>query len=1205
MLRIESLQVKGFKSFPAKTELSFGPGLTAIIGPNGCGKSNISDAISWVIGEQSLKSLRSVRSEDLIFNGTRGKRPMGMAEVSLRLQNGQGPEGELEITRRLFRSGDSEFRLNGAPCRLMDIQQKVEEIQIGGKTYSIIDQGHISSLISSKPADRKVMIEEAAGIYQYRRKRRLALHKLEETQANLLRLSDILAELERQMSSLQRQAARARRYRRLRELQRQLDGLLLARRHRQGSARAAALLGEREALDRSGSELRQQQETAVRALAALRFQVERREQQLRHMQEHKSAAALREQQARTAIETHRESAASLTQRAAESRGLSGQMLERAARRDRELAELVAQRERLDRMLEDLEQRVGSGAAALSAGESETAAAESQLENAQQQLFHAASASAEREAEVRRYTQLLQTLEGRREALQSKLQDNRAALTVRGRELEELRQKLGEGNSRLMQDLRLLQLLEATLEERREAVERAEAQARQAREQRQQIEIRLESLHEVDSAGELLEEGARALRQEGSLQAAPQVADLFEVPKELEVAVECYLGSLLGALVASSAAQAAEALERLRKESLGRCALLFPGRPRRAALAQTVRSQPEVEAALFDLIRMRHPAGEALLALVEDAAVVADMAAGRALQARFPELNVLCRSGAALLRSSLAIGGSSGAGGQLGNLLTLKRLVRELAAELEIARNREAQRSAESVATGSARAECEAEFSGLKETLRQGERATLEFSHRIEKVQALQLQLQAAGAALERDLGEITGEAERYGGQHQEATVRLAEASATRSEREHAAASCKASSERARRALIEARDGLERLRLDQAKSASRRAALIQQLEAGSAEVGELNTRSQKALADCEALVGQCQAQQRAAQESESELDRALTELEQQEQDQRAAERELTELRERIGNDEQRLEALRSDREGLTQKALELEAESARSAADLEHLRSECRDKLDLALEELAARPEPEEFSGRATAELEQESEQVRRRLEELGPVNLLAIEEYQELETRAKFLGAERDDLTAAIEELHKLLAEMDERSRSDLERAREIINQHFGGIFATLFGGGTAELRFTNAEDVLNSEIDIFVQPPGKAVRSLDLLSGGEKAMSALALLMAILRYRPSPFVILDEVDGPLDDRNVERFTSLLREYSRDTQFIVITHNKKTMEAVDVIYGVTMAEPGISKVLSVRLADGEPQAAESPEPEEEPPPEIADASSAA
>ena len=1187
MLRIASLQVKGFKSFQAKTELAFGPGLTAIIGPNGCGKSNISDAISWVIGEQSLKSLRSARNDDLIFNGTRGKRPMGMAEVSLRLNNGQpGPEGELEITRRVYRSGESEFRLNGAPCRLMDIQQKVDEIQVGGKTYSIIDQGHISSLISSKPADRKVMLEEAAGIFQYRRKRRLALSKLEETQGNLMRVTDILTELERQMGSLQRQAARARRYRRLKDRLRTLESLLLSRRYRERSARAAALQGDREALERSAVELRQRQEAAVRALAALRTEVAQREEQLRRLQESKSAAALREQQALAAIESHREQAASLAQRAEENRALSGEVLERAAKREGELAEIEGERDRLDQLLEGLAGRVAQGETGLSSSATEASEAESELEAAQQRLFHAASVSAEREAEIRRYQQLLEALRIRSASVAVKLEANRSARIARERELEELRQKQGEGHARLMQKLRRLQEVETALEGRRESVSLAETEAQAARETRQQLAVRLESLREVDLAGELLEEGARILRRDGELEAAPQVADLFEVPNELETAVECYLGPLLGALVASSSEQAARALEQLIEQRLGRCALLVPGQPRRAALLSEVRSQPEVVGAFYEQIRWRHPAGEALLALVEDAAIVPDLAAGRALQRRFPELNVLCRSGAALLRSTLSVGGATTEGGRLANLLTLKRQLRELEGELEGARVDEGERRSTSAAAATALAECEAEIAALRETLRQEERGALELSHRIEKVQALQLQLGAAGAALERELGELEEESQRYSGQHHDAGMRLAEATRARADRESGAAGSKARYERARRAVIEARDGLEALRLEQAKASSHRAALAQQLEAGRIEVAELRARSQKALAEAEQLQQQSEAQRRAAQAAADDLSRSRSDLERQQQTQDGAQQLLVELRERIGVDEQALEALRGEREALGQRVLELETEGARAAADLDHLRSECREKLDRALEELTALEEPEEFSGRAAAELEQESDDLRRRLEDIGPVNLLAIEEYQELEERFKALRGEKDDLSAAVDELLRLLGELDERSRGDLERACVEINRHFGAIFATLFGGGRAELRFMSPEDVLNSDIDILVQPPGKTVRSLELLSGGEKAMSALALLMAILRYRPSPFVILDEVDGPLDDRNVERFTNLLRESAGDTQFIVITHNKKTMEAVDVIYGVTMAEPGISRVLSVRLAGGEPQAAE-------------------
>jgi chromosome segregation protein len=1179
-MRLESVEIVGFKSFCDRQELSFRGGVTGIVGPNGCGKSNISDAISWVLGEQSVKSLRGTSMEDVIFAGSQSRQPLAMAEVNLKVSglNGNSPDGSPEclVTRRLYRNGESEYLMNGSVCRLRDIHELFMDTGLGSKAYSIIEQGKIGLILSTKPADRRALIEEAAGITKYRARRRQTQLKLEAAQQNLLRVNDIVHEVEKQLESLKRQASKARRYRVVREEMQGVERVVFGRRFLELMDQARSL--EERLRHQGGLE-----SAAALALGTEEAQIEARRQ------------ALYEDEAR--LEEARRRLSELTLAVERHQGRSGYAKQ-------QIAEAEARSEEARREAAELETRVGPLAESGRAGEAEEArlreeAAQAEAEErraeagvqegTRRQTEAEAGLEQGREAQVALMGRAA-TLENARASVSATAQRAGADLLKLATEREELEREQARvyaaREASIARGDEAQRVLGGLVRERDEAAarseearKRAEALGREAdtlQSERDSLAGRLASLEEIVATHSAFDEGVRALlAQPPGLEVEGVVADTIETDSVYERAVEAFLGDRVQAVIVPDAAHALRGVLYLQESGKGRAAFLPLASARTRSdggpLRDIARDEPTVRGLLSGLYRVTGPHADRIRASLPDALVVESLEDAFRIVERHGPVSCATLAGETL-RGSLVEGGRGVKG-----LLAPRREVREgTARREEVERDLAAARAAVALEAGRAE-EAAAEARSHEERIHAAEKELVAVRHEIATAEEEGARLGRKAAILETE----TKQAEEEQGA---AAVRLAEV-------ERALLGVEAEREEGSRrlaglgaALAEARAVAEAAQARFAEVRASRAALrerhlaaendCRRLQADLVELEEriesARARGQDALARREALVTELA-------ECEQELARSLASRDGATGEVARAEDRVHEVRSELEGREQGLKERRREREMLRDALSDLEVQKARNGSDLDHLARECHQAVGHTAAEAAETLTDEDKAGEHGA-LETRVQELRDKLERMGAVNVLAVEQAQELEERHTFLTAQRQDLLDSIAELDQAIKKIDKASRERFQEAFQIINQHFGEVFRQLFGGGTAGLSLLDEEDLLESGIDVMAQPPGKRLQSVMLLSGGEKALTAIALLFAIFQYKPSPFCILDEVDAPLDDANIGRFVRMLEGLKEQTQFVLITHSRKTMEIADQLYGVTMEEPGVSKLVSVRFS---------------------------
>ena len=1243
-MRLQRLEIAGFKSFSDRAELAFDQGVTAIVGPNGCGKSNVADAIVWVLGEQSAKSLRGDRMEDVIFSGSDARKPTATAEVTLSLAgvatspvpagrraareggNGGGEaEGdravllefesarEVEVTRRLYRSGESEYLINGEVCRLRDIHDLLMDTGLGAKAYAIIEQGKIGQILSSKPTDRRQLIEEAAGVTKYKARRRAAELKLEASHQNLTRIDDIVFEVEKQRLTLRRQAARARRYRRLREELRRWEKVLFARRYQ--------LLAE--AIESARARLAERR-TAEAAEAARVSSLEHDLDRLR--------IALVEAESRATVARERAHAREIEiDRRQNLIGFNEQQIQQLDARSvdvaAELDVLNARREPADREVAERREAatraaverdlaagaLGAATAAYGAARESLDGLEHDVESARREVFAGASAAAAlghaiEHAEQAR-ARVLDEL-GRVEAELEDLQVEQAATSAAG----------SAARSALVQ---ARADLEATGERRRKQqadLETARADAdRQTREIRARehelagMSARLDSLVELDAARAGYGDAARlVLSTPGDvIDHLGAVADFLEVDQRYERAVEACLDDLLQHVIVRSHEHAAAGLAFVRAHEAGRCGFLVVDSPEAATDARVAPGPADGLVPLTSVIRFNGPwAG--LIRQVIGEAWIADSFGRAAASAAVTAAPIVTLEGDVFRGPHVVAGGARTAAR---GILATKREIKEL--RDRVGAEREAVGRLIAGAT-----EVEAAIGRMATAI-----AALEADEHRQEKEIVGFEIQAAQAAeeaerLTRKSGLLHTEHLRADDERQALENRQREAreSIVQIEADRRAAEDRLAA--AQRRLASGRETAEILAQGVADARAQHAALVERVSAVAMEVERLEEAASeltaRLAAQTEALrqiTARREDLRAAVAEGRRLLDQDVASLELRRADVRAAEETVSELRGRAEAHEVSIREARRLLDGIKGSVSELVVARATAEADLAHLAATCLDATQQDLDEVVAEvqqlerdaivapdsrvveaEEPDEEAaeaaepdGAGTAKAPPEPAGVgvmtpeeaiaalRAKIDRLGPVNMMAIEQFDELEQRHAFLTKQRQDLVESIAATGEAIRRIDETSKARFRDAFFAINRNFQETFASLFGGGEAGLTLLDESDVLEGGIEIVAQPPGKRLQSVQLLSGGEKALSAIALMFAIFRYKPSPFCVLDEIDAPLDDANIGRFLEMLRQMQDETQFILITHNRQTMEIADRLYGVTMEEPGVSKLISVRL----------------------------
>ena len=1193
-MRLASLQISGFKSFGDRTEITFPAGITAIVGPNGCGKSNIGDALNWVLGEQSPKMLRGKQMVDVIFNGSERRKPLGMAEVTLRFEEAEGLEGaeqgRIAITRRLFRSGESDYLVNGKRARLKDIQQFLEQGHVGARSYATIEQGRIDQILNAKPKERRVLIEDAAGISGYKHKRRLAELKLDATHANLLRVNDIIVEVERQIRSLKRQAGKARRYRALREdlrlqqkihfglrameLDRNLGALRDAeKRVSDVETEAAAGLGRREV-------------TLIDERAVLDAANQTSKERAEHLHQLELAADRAENQVRACVEKIEECQRAALLRDAEAERLQESRAERQQQSNDRQVEVASFAERFDK----LDRRFEVQQAALVEAERCWTTAREELEEQRRSQFDSMKRAAEHRNRRTTTEEALQRNSAQAERLRQERDSARDDLTRLHGDAARLEHERDELAGRVAGLRGAVLEGDQQLKAARTELEQASEKLTEGRECEKAIVGRLHALEDVATRFAGVSDGVRMLLAEGpaaGVRMRGVVADFVRAGAEIESAAEGYLSTFLPTVILEDDTDLELATRLLRDAGAGRTSLVSCSQPVGAPavgvrmnggadkIPDAVLADPRVQGRLRDQLDLITSMNGVLAERVGDTVIVDGLKTALELHRSYSGVDYLTRDGDVVYASGVVATGGVKQGNQ--GLLAHRRRMEESRTEASVAREsvRKLQREVDRLRKE--HLALEASDRGRREELGACEQRHVELElqtrhasdeHERTGKRDSVLANEIAGLAEEReqlsaDLATFTDAVEAVEREHSEIERRCSE----RNER-------LAGSEAEARRLS---DVVSNLRADRAGLTERRDAMEQEAGRIAEALTELDNRVEALR--LEAGVAQQRGEQAAElkTKTERELIGYLAEREALERATQEMEREIGGRRQQLVAAENELREVRADLEKLRETTRQTELDRTRAEADRTHLDEICDRELGIHAAVAAEQVGAEALADADADALSVAIEELQGKIERLGPVNMTAIEEFSDLEERHGFLSSQKQDLEDATAKLRDTIRRINRTSRERFTAAFEAIRSSYQEVFQVLFNGGRADLILEDEQDVLECGIEIMAQPPGKRLGSVQLMSGGEKALSAIALLFAIFRYQPSPFCLLDEVDAPLDDSNIGRFMRLLCEYAKQTQFIVVTHNKLSMEMANLLYGVTMEEPGVSKIMSLSM----------------------------
>jgi chromosome segregation protein len=1226
-LRLKSLELNGFKSFVDRTTLEFREGITAVVGPNGCGKSNVVDAMRWVMGEQSPRRLRGKGMEDVIFAGSEGRSAIGMAEVVLTFDNalGQAPPtfaayAEIQVARRLYRDGESEYFLNRTACRLRDVLDFFRDAGIGTRGYAIVEQGRIAEIVSARAEDRRGLIEEAAGIGKYKARRREAESKLEATQQNLLRVSDVLGEIRRQIGTIERQARRAARYKRLRETLRVIELSLAAEDRAELAGRIEQARRQRADLEAGITGL--EAELSAREAAAAGKRIELAECERAMSQGSEGLLALRSEikEAEGRIDYGRRERETLAETIAARREELARLRVSLAAQDDEAAAAGDELRAVETALASEQAVVSAAEAAASAARGALAALERERDGVQAALVEVLTGIARAEDRAAH-------LEDRHAALEARQRDAEEGLELgqgeAGRAETESR-ALEEGLRNLLAERdRLMGLVRKGLEghERAGSAARAGAERlREAREAREVRRARLASLRELVERREDLGAGVRHLLEEGQGAAARYglrglLRELLEVDREIEPALEAVLGERAGALVVDDAASAVSALEALRSASAGSGVFVALPQPEPEShgfvplgvpILERVRPRPGFETLARALLTGVY--------LVESLREVLGVYGRGRIPATF-----VTPAGDLLQPGGLIRGGGPGSGliSRAGEIRELEGQVVELDAAV-------AAREAESRSADAALVRASDELENLRNRHHTAALAVANHEKDLERTRERSKALGEAQEGRRSERSEILAEDAAVVEERDRLVARLQELRHERAQRQRELDALVLRIGSAGRDATRLETAATERRVEHAGRADHRDRLRAAFERADGSARETREWIARREQEIEAAAARREELARVIETSQALLDERLR----QEEAARAGIDERRERYERALADVNGLEGvvrgLRTGLDGQRERIAAAELEMREGELRLAHLDQSVRERWEVELAgwtlpplepaaedgpgapEAAAEPdagpegetgaapadgEPEEAprdavrEARRNAELarlarperERHLDETRRSLSGLGDVNLGAIEEHEELSERFRFLGEQKADLDRTIASLQDAIARINRTSRKRFRETFEAVAKRFSENFPRLFSGGKASLSLTETEDVLEAGVEIMAMPPGKRLQNVNLLSGGEKTLTAIALLVAVFQVRPAPFFLLDEVDAALDDANVGRFNEIVRELAGDSQFVLITHNKRTIEVADILYGVTMERKGISKLVAVEL----------------------------
>ncbi len=1181
-MHLKSLEILGFKSFPEKTVIEFNKGVTAIVGPNGSGKSNITDAIRWVLGEQSVRTLRGDRMEDVIFSGTQTRKAMGYAEVSITIDNADGKlpidYAEIQVTRRLYRSGESEYLLNRTPCRLKDITMFFMDTGLGRDGYSIVGQGKVDSILSNKPEDRRRVFEEASGIVKFKTRKLEAERRLTATEQNMIRIDDILNELSLQIGPLAEQSERAKNYLRLHDALREkeitlyLDTIRRAMEQMQTcEAETADLLNRLAEQTEAVEKLRESNRGYAEETHAIDAAIAENHRKTMVLNDEANNLSASDRIDRDRIEQIR----LRIQESGVEREATGQRIlaleEEIATRARKEEGLLRSKSGFDMRLAAAEREMASILQTLGEVERTAEDAKFRLEKLQDTLYDKKEQAGQTRGQVG-------LIEARRKTVEREI-----AAAVSERDQVSIRIEEAEAGLR---DLEIrIKAAETEQTEASAALETARAQAVETRTALETLKMdlanrkyRIATLADLERNREGYSDAVKQIMDRKSPGVIGTVGDLLQVAERYETAIETALGNSIQNIVTDTEATAAQEIEHLKKNRLGRATFMplttVTGRPLDARQAERASRMTGYEGLAADRVQAESAYTGVVQNLLGRIVLVDTLDHALAMARAFGyTFRIITLEGEVLIPGGSITGGTSRnrTSGLLGRAREIEKLQKEVAdtiKKIESLEQSNARTESEMLENGRKHAAVGKALGDLahervREEARHGalKQDSERLAGRISMLKAEEEQLDAQrtavlaeAAALEKDASDVETRIQAIRGEITQGETRNREEQAKLNDLRDQVSALRLSVQ----SIVESIAAAEEMRQ---RIAGEKAAL----ESGLRRSEQDAVRGHQDIERLELALNGRSTRMRAVEE---ETALALAEA-----------RTLAERREVL----EREQAAYMDR--LDQTNVEIgrlqielgraEARKGRIEATLDDNRNRLWEEYELTYDNAEGWPREVEYP----VAMQREVSDLKRAMKELGDVNIASIEEYTKVGERYGFMQKQRDDIEEARKKLEKVIADITREMQTIFLDHFRIINENFGIVFADLFGGGTAEVILEDETDVLDCGIEIRAQPPGKKLQNLMPLSGGERSLTAIALLFAILRLRPTPFCVLDEIESALDDANIYMFTDYVRKYQEESQFILVTHRKGTMEAAETIYGVTMQERGISKVLSMKLGE--------------------------
>ena len=1165
-MRIEKIELIGFKSFADKTTFALHPGITCIVGPNGCGKSNVVDAFRWVLGEQSAKSLRGEKMEELIFNGSATKKQKGMSEVSLVVSglngagpnNGQGQSDHVTVTRRLYRSGESEYLINKNACRLKDLKDVFLDTGLDSKSYSILDQGRIGEILNSKPLERRFIIEEVAGVMKYKIRRAEALSKLDSSRLNLVRINDIISEVKKQINILDRLAKKAERYKKLSSEMHAIE-LKIARKEYQQIRESLGQLTEEHNLFK-GKE-------AVEGAAITEIENKTETRRVSLLEKEKSLEAVQntfQTLEREISEIEREIAvarndiSNLDEYHKKLLHQGEDMDQRSLDISSRYGELQANSSRISGELEEQAESLKEKSENLRSIEESLSDKEELIEDKRREIFRVSDEISKLRNELSRQESTLEALYRREDSSVRESGDSRRMLGEIESAMNAVESDIhGRNNEALL----MKEKKEILTEELSTTKSRLEGHAQTLSEAREELAScisRMDSLKEI-----VFDQSTRELiRANAEVRLLASLSDVLDVEADYEKAVESALSEKAESFIFESTGDIEKAISSLRGKSVDKTAFITSS-PLPCAAGDNV---PEgVTGRAMDFVKINEGYAQVAENLLGNVLIVKDLKTAFELKTAAGSHTFATLTGEVLEPSgAVVIGGEKG-------IFRRKREIRELEEQIADKKASIEKMSDQMRTMQDTILEKEESIRGVESAIHACEKEISLAKLTIEKYMEEKDRVSRKLSYLSIELEEVTREKESVTALIMQTEQQVKAVEARKADMETELLNLQESIAQKKSELEGYRSEVTDLRLMATSNRERLDAIRNEMEASAKLLEELSQRKADLHNEIASVLGRVSERRAGISDQEEKLRRLVAEADLVRQDIAQRKGEIEDENEDLVVVEHELKGLRQQLSHLTTRLSELDVLKTEHKMRLENLTGNVRNNYGTELEAIELTD--------VTPEEEDRLLDLRTKIQEMGAVNLGTLEEYDELKTRYDFMTKQQEDLNKSIAELEEAISRINNTTKKKLREAFEALRVKFAEVFVTLFGGGKAELTLTDENNILETGIDIIAQPPGKKFQNLHLLSGGEKALTALALQFASFLIKPTPLCILDEADAPLDESNTERYSKMLEELSKETQFIVVTHNRTTMAVAQHLYGVTMEEAGVTKVISMQLAE--------------------------